>query len=288
MGNSAERLERIPTTAGTSAGRVRRSPHVLVGGICALLLGMGQAQAALDPALVGGSIFFNIQPPAGVNFNTFGTFTLPGPGGNVEFVAAATPSPFLSGEVSVGSNVTGRASGTLIYNMQVVGPVTTDPIAVNAAYAGAVSGTSGTDVFTAGFAMDARWSLADVNLGLLEVFHGGIDMTAARQGSFSDSFSDVVELGLTAGHIYRVTMVVDVFAGASGSTKPAFGTAFIDPYFSLGPGVGPQYSLVFSENVGNLPIPEPRTYALMAAGLLILGVRRRFEVARRVRRDPMH
>jgi hypothetical protein len=258
------------------AGQVRRSPRVFASGICALLLlfTAQAAHAALDPALIGGQISFNLPPPAGVNFTTFGTHSLPGPGGSIEFVAAPTPSPFLSGDVSVASNFTGRSSGTLIYNMQVVGPSTTDPVPVTAAFAGAVSGSSGTDGF-AGFLMKAQWRLQDVNLGLVQVFEGGINMPAALKGSFNDSFNDVAALGLTAGHVYRVTMVVDVFAGASSSVSPASGSAFIDPVFSFGPGVGPGYSFVFSEGIGNsAPVPEPATWALLAAGVLALGLRR--------------
>jgi hypothetical protein len=40
----------------------------------------------------------------------------------------------------------------------------------------------------------------------------------------------------------------------------AFATAFVDPVFSFGPGVGSEYSLVFSEGFGNsAPVPEPST-----------------------------
>ncbi len=277
MSDAAMGLARIPTLHGVHAERVRRSPSAIASGICALLLlGMGQAaEAALDPALVAGQLSFNIQPPAGINFNTFDSYSLPGPGGLIEFVAAPQPGPFLSGLVNVNSSNTGRASGTLLYNMQVVGPASANPIPVNAAFAGAVSGSSGTDIFTAGFAMDARWNLADVNLGLVEVFKGGIDMQAAIQGSFNDSFNEVAELGLTPGHIYRVTMVVDVFAGASGSVFPASASAFIDPVFSFGPGVGSEYSLLFSPGIGNAaPVPEPQTWALLAMGVLALCLRR--------------
>jgi hypothetical protein len=281
MGDSAELLERNPTMDATHGGPVGLGQRLLTAGIGALLLSMGPvAHAALDPALIGGQIFFNLQPPAGVNFTTFGTHTLPGLGGLIEFVAAPTPSPFLSGDVSVPSNITGRASGTLIYSMQVVGPTSPDPVPVLAAFAGGVAGSSGTDVFTAGFSMDARWSLADANLGLQEVFHGGIDMTTTRQGNFSDSFNEVAALGLIAGHIYRVTMVVDVFAGASGSVFPASGSAFIDPVFSFGPGVSPGYSFVFSEGIGNTaPVPEPTTWAMFALGLLALSLRGRRRAA---------
>jgi PEP-CTERM motif len=274
MSVSAKTLARIPTLRGAHADRARCSPRVIASGICALLLlGMGQgSQAALDPALVSGSVFFNFQPPAGINFGTFDTFSLPGPGGLAEFVASATPSPFLSGEVSVRDNWTGRASGTLIYNMQVVGP--SGDVSVKVAVAGGASASSGTDVPFAGFAMKAQWRLEDVNLGLAEVFSEGIN-TPALQGSFNDSFNHSVELTLQGGHLYRVTMVADAFAGAGSSATPAFASAFIDPVFSFGPGVGSEYSFLFSAGIGNsAPVPEPATWALLATGVLALVLRR--------------
>jgi len=119
--------------------------------------------------------------------------------------------------------------------------------------------------------MKSLWRLEDANLGLQLVFGEGID-TPALTGIFNESFGHTVELTLTANHIYRVTMIADAGAAAGSSGTLAFATAFIDPRFSFGPGVGQEYSFVLSEGVGNSAlVPEPSSFVLLISGMLGLG-----------------
>lgn len=227
------------------------------------VLSYGASASALDPALVDGSVFFNLSPPAGINFNTFGTVPLSGPGGFIQFVSGGEPSPFLSAEADISPGFSGRASGTLLYAMEVLGPAGDVPVSV--AVAGGASGSSSSDLFT-GFALKAQWRLEDVGLGLAEVFAEGIN-TPALKGIFNETFGHTVNLTLTAGHIYRVTLVADAFAGAVDSGTRTFASAFIDPVFTFGPGVGPEYSFHFSDGIGNSPIPLPGALFLMGSAL---------------------
>jgi len=262
---------RTPASCDSQGRRRTRRVWPVLGAL--LLFGLGStAQAALDPALVSGSVFFDFSPPDRLNFNTFGTHPLTGPGGSVSFSALAQPGPYLSGEVSVSQGFTGRSSGTLLYALQVLGLAGDVSVLVDVFGRASASSTT-TDPF-AGFAMKAQWRLEDVTLGLQPVFEEGIN-TPALQGSFDDSFGHTVELELTAGHLYRVTLVADAFAAAGSTGVGAFASAFIDPAFRFGPGVGSEYSIVLSEGIGNVaPVPEPSAVVLAAAGIVALGLRR--------------
>src|SRR4051794_5770437 len=147
-------MEQLRVTSGVVGGRNRGRA---VAGVCAfLVLGIGYAKAStLNPAVVSGSVFFNFSPPPGINFSTFGTFSQTGPGGFVQATASGTPSPFLSGEATVSTGFTGRASGILIYEIEVVGPagVVDVPVTVSG---GAAGSSSAVDPF-AGFALKALW-----------------------------------------------------------------------------------------------------------------------------------
>jgi hypothetical protein len=135
---------------------------------------------------------------------------------------------------------------------------------------------------TGGFALTASWSITNAISGVT-VFSEGIQ-TPALSGSFGDSFDHTDSLVLTANQRYSVRLVADA-AIANGFTNGAVGFAFalIDPVFSFGPGVGPEYSFVFSEGIGNVrpssSVPKPSTFTLIVAGLLALRL-----VRKRVRR----
>ena len=180
----------------------RRVRHTVLTGACALfLLGLGQATAAtLDPANISGSIFFNISPPARLDFNTFGTFPQTGPGGFLQFTASGTPAPFLSGEATISKNFTGRVSGILVYGIEILGPAGNVPVSVDVS--GGASGSSVTNDPFAAFAMKSLWSLEGPNLGLQGIFSEGID-TGQLSGIFNQNFSHTVNLTLSANHVYQ-------------------------------------------------------------------------------------
>lgn len=254
---------------------ISRNALACAGALLLATASLAQANT-LAPAGVAGTVFFNFQPPAGIQVNGFGSFPLLGPGGELRLDASPQPSPSLYGEVGVGPGFTGRASAQLTYQMQVVAPQGADPnaeVGVSATVAGRVTGSSNTVDPFAGFAMKAQWLLEDVSLGLLPVFSEGIQ-TGTLQGSFSQSFSHDVALMLKPGHVYLVTLTADAFAGAS-SGPSASATAYIDPVFSFAAGVDPGYAFEFSAGIGNAPIPEPASWALLSLGLLALALRRR-------------
>ena len=217
----------------------------------------------MAPPGVAGQVLFS-NPPVGIQVTTFGTFPLSQPTGSLKLTAVAAPSPLLSADATMVPFFFGSASGTLVYQMEVVGPAGDVPVTI--AVSGGVNGSSDSlsgDTF-AGFAMTALWRFETVG-GTPVVAEEGIS-TPALTGSFSDSFANAHELMLAANQVYTVTMLVN--AGARGGSA----SAFIDPIFSFGPGVGPEYSFAFSEGIGNaaLPVPEPEASLLLSAGLLAM------------------
>lgn len=245
-------------------GQRRRSLAAIAGMCASWWVSMVSAQAAtLAPALVAGQVQFS-NPPVGLQVTTFGVFPLSQPTGSLQFTATGDPAPFLSADAAMDLFFFGRASGTLLYEMQVLGPA--GPVAVSIAVSGGVAGASdlsGNDAF-AGFAMKSTWSF-ETTSGVPVIPEEGIS-TPSLTGSFSQSFAGTHALVLDANQVYRVRMTAD--AGARGGSA----MAFIDPIFTFGPGVGPEYSFEFSEGIAN--IPEPASSALLAAGLACIGLRR--------------
>jgi hypothetical protein len=244
-------------------GQRRRIRAVIAGTGASLCLGLASAQAALAPALVAGQVQFS-NPPVGLQVTTFGTFPLSQPTGSLQFTAAGDPAPFLAADAAMDLFFFGRASGSLLYEMQVLGPA--GPVAVSITVAGGVAGDSdlsGNDLF-AGFAMKSTWSF-ETTSGVPLIPEEGIS-TPGLTGSFSQSFGETHALMLDANQVYRVRMTAD--AGARGGSA----SAFIDPIFSFGAGVGPEYSFEFSAGIAN--VPEPAPSALLAAGIAGLCLRR--------------
>lgn len=239
--------------------------RTLIGSAFVLLQVDPAVAATLPPAGVAGKVSFNVLDPAPIDVADFGTYALSSPIGKLRLDVGATPSPLVVANAQIAPFFFGRSSAELQYSVQVIGPTPT--VKVQVAVAGGVAGSSslgGTagDPFH-GFAMKSYWSLKDP--ASATVFEGGI-VTPALQGSFSDAFNRVVELEMAVNDIYRVSLIAD--AGArSGSAS-----AFIDPVFSLAPGVGDGYLFVLSEGIGNAPVPELAPFVLLASGLLVLAV----------------
>lgn len=229
-----------------------------------LLQGDPAASAPLPPAGVVGKVSFNVLDPPPIDVGAFGSYALSGPIGDLQLDVGATPSPFVSAGAEIVPFFFGRTNAMVQYSVQVTGP--TPSVMVQVAVAGGVSGSStpgpSDDLFH-GFALKSQWSLEDPTSGT--VFSEGI-VTPALQGSFSDSFSHVVELELAVNAVYRVTLIAD--AGVrSGSAS-----AFIDPVFSFAPGMCDGYAFEFSGGIGNSPpVAEPASFVLLAAGLLTLA-----------------
>jgi hypothetical protein len=240
----------------------RQIRAVLMGACVCLLLGIGSVQAtALAPAGVVGQVLFS-NPPVGIQVGTFGNFPLSAPTGSLQFTASGTPAPLLSADATMVPFFFGRASGTLVYQMEVLGPAGDVPVSITAS--GGVSGASqllSGDTF-AGFAMTSLWRFETTG-GIPIIAEEGIN-TPSLTGSFSQSFGQTHELMLTANQVYKVTMIVSAGARAGSAS------AFIDPIFSFGSSVGPDYSFNFSDGIGSAPIPEPRTCLLLSAGLLVV------------------
>ena len=230
---------------------------------------------AATPARIFAELGFNFSPPDPIDVVTFGEHQLAGPGGRLRIDSALFPSPYLHASVvDIRDGFFGRVAARLSYDFLVVGPDGNVPVIVTTI--GEVQGNALPPPLGNGsFALKATWEIANTVGGTPLFVEGGI-VTPQRSGNFFDSFEDVVNLDLVANQRYTVTMFAD--AGiANGFTNGAAGSAraFVDPIFTFGPGVGSEYSFVFSEGVGNTLVPEPSSYAFMAAGLLALGVFRK-------------
>ena len=263
------------------AGAHRRLMRMLALGAALLGFTSHEAAAAIippedvpTPATVSADLLFNFTPPDPIHVRTFGRHDLSGPGGRLLEDSALFPSPFLFASVpSIEDLFFGRVAAVFDYEVVILGPPGSVPVLVDAsgrAQAGAQPGAGS-------FALTALWSITNVSSGVT-VFSEGIQ-TPQLSGSFADSFDHPDSLELTANQRYRVRLLADA-AIAIGFTNGAVRFAFarIDPVFSFAPGVGPEYSFVFSEGIGNSrtsSVPKPSTFTLMVAGLLALGLIRK-------------
>jgi len=265
----------------------------LTGGCLLLLFTVSHAKAsplppspppALAPFLLNGTLFFNLIPR--VDFDLFGDYLLfqpePGPlegDSRMHFTALGTPAPFLGVVVDAGKFQFGRAAATLTYEWEILGPPGSVPILIDVS--GRVFAHVGLDRSATALAQ-SNWSFEDVLLGT--VSSDALD-SGVQHDDFSQAFSHTVFVTVTANHIFRVTMSVDLQVG--GGNFGANGTAFIDPVFSFAPGVDPAYSFQFSDGIGNssIPaIPEPSSVVLLSTGAIAIALLGK--ARRRKRREP--
>jgi hypothetical protein len=221
------------------------------------------------PAKIFAELALNVPPKLEVV--TFGEHQLFGSGGRLRVDSALFPSPYLmAAAVEVPENLSGRVAASLEYQVVIVGPDPGARVPVDVSVSGEIKGNVLSAPLGSGtFSLKATWSLASAD-GTLFV-EGGVDEVAGSANYF-DSFHDVQSIFMTVNQRHTVRLVADTFV-ATGTTNGASGGgySFVDPVFSFGPGVGPEYSFLFSEGVGNLPVPEPHAFLLMAAGLLTMG-----------------
>jgi len=152
--------------------------------------------------------------------------------------------------------------------MEVLGPPGSVPILIDVS--GRVFGNLDPGDRLGVLVLKSNWSFEDIVLG--PVYSDAID-SGVQHEFFARDFSHTVFVTVTANHIHRVTMFVDV--GVAGGEFGANATAFIDPVFSFAPGVDPAYSFQFSDGIGNSTIsaiPEPGSVLLLGAGAIAISL----------------
>ena len=185
-------------------------------------------------------------------------------------------APFLGSQIDAGKFQFGRATATLSYEMEVLGPQASVPIQIDAS--GLVFADVGLDGSGTAVAQ-SNWRIEDVGVGPVPIpvplFGDALD-SGVQHEPFSQSFSHRVFVTVTANDILRVTMSVDLQIG--GGSVGGNGTAIIDPVFSFAPGVDPAYSFQFSDGIGNSSTPaapEPGSVLLLSTGAVAIGLLRR-------------
>nr|WP_199866341.1 PEP-CTERM sorting domain-containing protein [Bradyrhizobium sp.] len=86
-------------------------------------------------------------------------------------------------------------------------------------------------------------------------------------GAGVQTFSIDQVYNLQANETYRVYML------AAGISDGGSFSAWVDPTFTIDPAVASQYSLYFSEGIGNTvsAVPEPSTWAMVIIGFFGVG-----------------
>lgn len=241
----------------------RLFPRVTV--VCLLVLfGIDLAKASALTVHLSGSVTLNTG--ARQDFNDFGLYRVTDPSGDpagasgASFLAAGTPAPILVAAAGSAPHRYSRSVGRLIYDLEVLGPDGEVPVIVDVFGRAFSNGGEG-----ASFVLQATWSLE----GNGTLIGGGIE-TGLIHSAFSDEFSRLESVMLTANRIYRVTMFAN--AEAAGGEFGASSLALVDPVFSFGPGVDPAYSFHFADGIGNSSIPEPGSMVLLSTGAIAVFV----------------
>jgi hypothetical protein len=215
------------------------------------------------------------------------------------YASGQISSPPVNGylpDVSIGDGKSDFYGPQITYSIEFFGPTSTVPVLVNASVG---SMTSALPTGYASLLGQANFSVTDpsgfvamsdgVSLNSNTVGGGGSATSLVVQNALSVSNSTVTfssgsgyDALINDAHIwnaqtgvlYTVALAANVQMSLSGllggGTLSA--TSYADPTFQIASGYT-GYSIALSSGIGNLaPVPEPSTYALMVAGLGLLGV----------------
>ena len=234
----------------------------------------------------GLNLFANSPPSAAATGTAVATTTISLVGPPIIQAQAHVSSTKGSGTGNTNLVATGNADVT--YYLEIAsGVVGQIPINVFATTGVSVNGSLG----VTGFDASATFTLINnvTNAVVLTAttfdqngsFHS-TDVTGDFVNGFRGGTNLAVSTFLAINTLYEVDMVVHASAGIDapfpdGSTSIADALAFVDPSFQLAAGYDPNvYHLIFSPGIQNTApisttVPEPETYALMLAGLGLLG-----------------
>jgi hypothetical protein len=258
------------TSAGTT-GIVNLVPLAIDGPALTVPLGIHSGGGI-------GGITFNVSAANSPSPTLIASVSTSGiPPGYIPFAGGTAYQP---GSI----NVRSTAIGNLSYNATVIAPVNAVasvlvPILFSGNYnalaslnAGSSTSVSlGVNINTFDAALNANTSLFNWS----NLCTGSLGVTSGcGAGQFSGSFS------LLAGATYTTSMtaksIITTFASSGATAINASAYGLVDPYYYIDPvwlTSNPGYSLAFDANISNVvAVPEPETYAMMMAGLGVMGV----------------
>lgn len=219
-------------------------------------------------------------------------FGVPGYNASVSASVITMPSSSLSVSSSVDSAVPNGPAQIygnpyIDYSLEVTGPAGTVPVTVNSALAASISapapGAFGMLESVSDFYVQTASSSFEQYITIQDGFatvsdNGPVTVTPVSPlTGFSASFSGANTVTLDTNTSYEVQLLVINWLNVSGllGGGSMSASASIDPTFQIGTGVSNPslYSIELSPGVGNVAaIPEPSTYAMMLAGLAMMGV----------------
>ena len=241
---------------------------ILAVTIVAFLPVTANAALALPAAIT--SIILDAEPEHRFYATPGGTFL-----NGLEANVIASPAPTVFGEVFGRSDgMSSSMSAGLTYSYGVDRPIDAPPIdlivplfATFRIFASASGGAPGAEI------------LANATLSIHGVNGTSINRVVIAQSCCGPlEFNGTLSFAQLSGHFDRVEISVAVSASA-GAGFSAYATATVDPYIFIDPAWladHPNYSVAVSAGIGNAApgvaaIPEPQTYAMMLAGLGLLG-----------------
>jgi len=161
--------------------------------------------------------------------------------------------------------VSAQVSAFATYYMYVAGPTNTS-VSVDIAAQGWVVGTG-----------TATLNMTPADNPFFQVIPTQSETNTIRSWIYKDV------LQLRTDTIYRISMQIGAdaasgaYGGGSGTSaifKSQDSSAFLDPEFTIDPAYSSQYSLIFSDGIGDgfsPAVPEPSTWAMMMIGFAGLG-----------------